>query len=246
MQTQTQNQAQTQTTTLGTPCSPNWDDDWIQEVNDCEQQLGHRCCGAHAPDEEPCILQSTHKNGRCRFHGGAKNIGAPKGNTNARIHGLYMRRIQQCGSHCPLWNTCPMKGKDVLDTPETKRPLCIYEQDELNILREIDQSVQKIDKPGSPIWYDDDKTNHPLKAQLTMLKENINILQIMITRATKVLQLKGTTSETIQQTSNNYIVTDKPSAAVQALRILSHEHRQTINTYTRIVKIWGLPTHIQT
>ncbi len=95
------------TTTLGTPISNNWDPDWIDEVEATEKELGRRCCGAHAPDDQPCLLQSTHKNGRCRFHGGVKNIGAPKGNTNARIHdstcddSSNAAPIARCGTPAP-------------------------------------------------------------------------------------------------------------------------------------------------
>ena len=46
--------ADTRTTTLGTPISKKWDEDWIKEVEATETQLGHRCCGAHAPDYTPC------------------------------------------------------------------------------------------------------------------------------------------------------------------------------------------------
>ena len=62
-------------TDQGTPCSPKWDPDWIAEVDYTERQLGHRICGAHTPINTPCKLTSTHKNGRCRFHGGIDNIG---------------------------------------------------------------------------------------------------------------------------------------------------------------------------
>ena len=78
-----------------------------------------------------------------------------------------------------------------------------------------------------------------------MLRENINILQIMITRATKVLNDKGATSEHVNQTGENFSRSDKISAPLQALRILNHEHRQTINTYTRIITTFGLHTHVQ-
>ena len=152
------------TTTLGTPISNNWDPDWIDEVEATEKELGRRCCGAHAPDDQPCLLQSTHKNGRCRFHGGVKNIGAPKGNTNARIHGLYMRRLQQCGTHCPMWNSCPMRGKDILQIPESRRPYCVYEQEELENLRKMDRDIQITDDPDNPSGMIDTKPSIPCAA----------------------------------------------------------------------------------
>jgi len=134
-------------TQMGTPCSPKWDQDWIDLLEQTEQKVGHRCCGAHAPDEAPCQLESTSKNGRCRFHGGGLNSGAQKGNTNARIHGLYARRIQQCGAHCPQWKTCPYAGDDVKKMPETNRPNCYFEERELKALRQLDATAHETYKP---------------------------------------------------------------------------------------------------
>jgi len=39
----------TATTTLGTPASPKWDDEWLARVDRKEQDLGRRICGAHSP-----------------------------------------------------------------------------------------------------------------------------------------------------------------------------------------------------
>ncbi len=119
-----------QTTKLGTPLSPKWDQEWITQVEQVENQLGRRVCGAHSPAWTPCTLGSDHVNGRCRYHGGHSGIGAPLGNRNAMIHGLYSRRLQQCGSHCPLWQTCPLPSKDVEALPERVRPFCPYEKAE--------------------------------------------------------------------------------------------------------------------
>lgn len=226
----------------GTPCSKSWDDDWIVEVEATEKELGRRCCGAHAPDDEPCILESNSANGRCRFHGGGKNVGAPKGNTNAVIHGLYSMRVQQCGSHCPMWNNCLKAGPDVMKAPQSKRPLCPYEVEELNAFRAIHEHVQPINKKGEQIRDRSHRSNHPFQAQLTMLRENLNLLQLMITRASKALNIKGLTTETLQQTDTYYASFEKPSAFLQAFNTLTREHRQTLNTYHRIVNNWGLDT----
>ena len=126
--------AEQRKTKLGTPCSPKWDEAWVAQVDYVERQLDHRICGAHSPAWTPCKLASTHANGRCRFHGGAAGIGAPKGNRNAMIHGLYSRRLQQCGDHCPLWQMCPMAGKDVAALPHKERPYCVYEEREYEAL----------------------------------------------------------------------------------------------------------------
>ncbi len=114
--------AEAQTTKLGTPISPRWTRSWAAKVEAVEKQMGRRICGAHSPAWTPCKLSSTHPNGRCRFHGGAEGIGAPNGNWNALIHGLYARRLQRCGMHCPVWQWCPMAGKDVLALDPKERP----------------------------------------------------------------------------------------------------------------------------
>jgi len=82
-------------------------------VNAAEQELGRRICGARTMAGTPCTLEANHENGRCRFHGGFDLTGAPKDNRNAVLHGLYSRRLQVCGSHCPQWTTCPLSGEDV-------------------------------------------------------------------------------------------------------------------------------------
>jgi len=118
------------TTALGTPLSARWDAAWIAEVEQVESQLNRRICGAHTPAWTPCKLGPNHDNGRCRFHGGHPKIGAPKGNLNAVTHGLYMRRLQQCGTQCPLWQMCPLAGRDVLALDPKERPYCAYETEE--------------------------------------------------------------------------------------------------------------------
>lgn len=116
-------------TSLGTPRAQSWDDAWLGFVDETEQGLGRRICGAHAPDGEPCELTSTHPNGRCRFHGGHPRIGGQPGNTNAVIHGLYSRRLRQCNDTCPMWRMCPFAGADVMALSERKRPVCAYERE---------------------------------------------------------------------------------------------------------------------
>ncbi len=158
------------TTKQGTPISPRWDDDWVAQVQDVERQLGRRICGAHSPAWTPCKLGSTHPNGRCRYHGGHPNIGAPLGNKNAIIHGLYARRLQQCGDHCALWHTCPMPNKDLDALPPKERPYCVYEQEEYDhIIDALEQASQPQDDPvdyfdADPLY--DDESDHespPLK-----------------------------------------------------------------------------------
>jgi len=132
------------TTTLGTPLSPRWDAAWAAEVEHIESQLNRRICGAHSPNWTPCKLGPNHDNGRCRFHGGHPRIGAPKGNLNAVTHGLYMRRLQQCGAQCPVWQLCPLAGADVLALDPKERPHCAYETEEyVATLKTLTSSLAK-------------------------------------------------------------------------------------------------------
>jgi len=230
-------------TKMGTPCSPSWEPVWIKAVEDMEQELGRRCCGAHAPDERPCTLGSNSKNGRCRFHGGGLGVGAPKGNSNARIHGLYARRIQQCGPHCPQWKSCPYAGDDVKALPEAKRPHCVYEREEMDTLRELDASAHEVYKPlEERDLYDLEKTPYPMHAQLLMLRENLHMLQVMVTRAANALSTKGFTTQSVQQSDAYYATYEKPSALLVAHQMLTCEHRRTLSLYSSFAEKWGIPT----
>lgn len=48
-------------------------------------------CGAKTRSGEACRSHAVHGNKRCRMHGGAPGSGAPRGNRNARKHGLFTR-----------------------------------------------------------------------------------------------------------------------------------------------------------
>lgn len=73
-------------TELGTIISPQWTEDYTEQVKQVEQEKGKAICGAKKrKDKTPCT-NSPLKNGsgRCKFHGGAST--GPKdqvGNTNA-------------------------------------------------------------------------------------------------------------------------------------------------------------------
>ncbi|GMW02160.1 MAG: hypothetical protein AMXMBFR84_32960 [Candidatus Hydrogenedentota bacterium] len=127
----------THTTTLGTPCARSWTPEWIAIVEAKEKQLNHRICGARTPapssdsssvvltkeeasakegsssvasakeEATPCTNPSNHPSGRCPHHGGFNQTGAPKGNRNHTIHGLYSRRLKTCTTTCPHHQTCP-------------------------------------------------------------------------------------------------------------------------------------------
>lgn len=227
------------TTQRGTPYSKKWDTAWREKLNTLEDELNRPCCGAHAPDGSPCELGSSQKNGRCRFHGGVDDIGAPVGNTNARIHGLYARRLQQCGDHCPMWETCPMVGADILKLDPKKRPICPYEQEEFELLHELDQKSDPGDKTLQP--YTSMPDPHPHQAHIVSLQENLNLMQIMITRTANAVRAMGATQD-LSVTSDNYnLSTHKTSAALQAFQILTREYRCTLNTLHRIIDRFKLP-----
>ena len=85
------------TTKHGTPCAGTWNKKWVRRVQRHETELGRRICGARTAAGTPCLLPSNHPSGRCPRHGGYDNTGAPQGNRNAVTHGLYSRRIADCG-----------------------------------------------------------------------------------------------------------------------------------------------------
>lgn len=46
-------------------------------------------CGVRTRDGDPCRAPAVRGKTRCRMHGGAPGSGAPRGNRNARSHGLF-------------------------------------------------------------------------------------------------------------------------------------------------------------
>src|SRR5215475_14180001 len=48
-------------------------------------------CGARLPDGSPCRRAPAPGKRRCRRHGGAPGVGAPKGSRNALKHGAFTR-----------------------------------------------------------------------------------------------------------------------------------------------------------
>ncbi len=53
------------------------------------RMLSSRRCGALTRAGGLCRAPAVKGRLRCRKHGGAAGVGAPKGNRNARTHGLY-------------------------------------------------------------------------------------------------------------------------------------------------------------
>jgi hypothetical protein len=48
-------------------------------------------CGARTRRGGACRAPAVHGKPRCRMHGGADGSGAPRGNRNARKHGLFTK-----------------------------------------------------------------------------------------------------------------------------------------------------------
>lgn len=156
-----------QRTAAGTPYAASWSKSWIARVTQTETRLQRRICGARLPDGSPCELESHHDSGRCRMHGGFDLTGAPAGNSNAEIHGLYARRLKTCGPQCPMWNECPCAGADVAAMEPAKRPTCPYEQVEYDSA--VAEALKSAKRSGSATPVQDAHT--------------LALLQVMTTRA---------------------------------------------------------------
>ena len=198
-------------TDLGTRCSRAWDADWIAVVNAAEARLGRRICGARTLNGTPCTLESNHRNGRCRFHGGFALTGAPHGNRNALLHGLYSRRLQVCGTHCPLWETCPCSDDDVLALSPKERPTCPYEQTEYNAF--VTDATAKSDATPDP---------DPLDLHTI---HTMALLHVMTNRAAAALSVNPLT-ETMTVSSGDYhMETLKLNTLLQAFLRVAREYR---------------------
>lgn len=160
-------------TRYGTPLSPQWDETWADRVEQLETTLNRRICGARTIDGAPCTLFSDHPSGRCRFHGGFDATGAPDGNRNARLHGLFLRRLQDCGTHCPRFARCPLAAQDVADLPDSGRPVCPYEDAEYGeAVVDLNARVER-----TPEAYD----------YARQYGHHIALLQVMVGRAARAI-----------------------------------------------------------
>jgi len=199
---------------MGTPSARSWDDAWLATVDAAETRIGKRICGARMIDGAPCELGSTHPTGRCRFHGGFDLTGAPPGNRNAYIHGLYSRRLKTCGDHCPLWSTCPMVQPDIETIPLAKRPICPYEEAQYNcaLADALDLSccVGKI---------------HPFAIHIA---HNIAILQVMLGRATTEMRNTTLVAETRAQSDKYTFNHEQVRPHITAMSRIGSELRKYI------------------
>ena len=248
------------TTRLGTPCAPAWTQHWIDQVNAVECRLGRRVCGAAGIDGTPCTLASNHPSGRCRYHGGHPRIGAPEGNQNARIHGLYSRRLKRCGDHCPLWNSCPIAGDDILDLDPRQRPVCPYEQDEYDaVIASLNRDSHHLFQPKpDPISLLSTMTRRdpeptPTEPEINgdgpYLKEEpreeehislhghlahqVALLQVMMSRAAAALSVQPLV-ETTRASSDTYqLESSKMSPALYAFLRIAREYQRFVREYQR-------------
>jgi len=201
----------TNTTSRGTPWANTWDAKWAQRVEAAESAEGTRVCGARTLTADPCTLQSDHPTGRCRYHGGTDTIGAPEGNQHARTHGLYARRLQRCGTHCPVWEHCPLADDDVLALEPKQRPVCAYEAEEYEqTLEHMETST----RPGAS-------------------RHNLALLQVMLSRAAAALSVTALT-DTVKSESENYqLHTTKQHPALQAFLRIARELRAAQTQHSR-------------
>ena len=204
------------TTEFGTPAAHAWTDQWLQTVNQRAKTYGRPICGARNPAGTPCTASPTHENGRCPHHGGFDLTGAPKGNRNAVIHGLYARRIQTCGTHCPNFATCPLgknrPGGPVTNMPEHERPRCPYEQAEYNAT--LNDAIFRTNCT---------RNADPLALHLA---HDIATLRVMATRSLAVLANSSFIETNEAQSDTYHATTTKPATALTAYLRISAEFRR--------------------
>jgi hypothetical protein len=205
-------------TQFGTPAAHSWTDQWLETVNQRATQCQHPICGARTPAGTPCTAKPTHENGRCPHHGGFDLTGAPKDNRNAVLHGLYSRRIQTCGPHCPMFASCPLgqnrPGGPVTDMPKHERPRCPYEQAEYNATLNDAILRANFTRPGDPM--------------ALHFAHDIATLRVMCSRSLATLA-NTPLIETTQAQSDNHAPSNKPATALTAYLRISSELRRYCN-----------------
>jgi len=204
-------------TTRGTPCATSWTEDWIAAVEAREQAMDRRICGARTIGGKPCPQTADHPSGRCRHHGGFPLTGAPEGNRNAVIHGLYSRRLAIVGSHNPGWQSdptgggAPDGGRAVSQLANADRAICPFELAEYNAV--FTDLMQRTCASG----------NNPMGVHLA---HQGALLTVMVSRATRALSHTALTQKMEQSGENYYMGVEKPSAALMAFEKLSAELRR--------------------
>ncbi len=250
----------TRTTPMGTPWAATWDGAWGACVAEKEAELGRRVCGAKTLAGTPCSLSSDHRTGRCAFHGGTDAIGAPIGNSNARVHGLYARRLQRCGTHCPMWDHCPFASAEVLALDGPERPVCAYEAEEYDrVLAELSEQpigqhphLDPLPSRGREVAEAGDSNaahdsapaeggNDFSLVTFSFSKEkvthhNLALLQVMVSRAAAALSVASFTDTVTSESDRYRLASTKVHAALEAYLRLSREHRAVMAQFSRDVE----------
>jgi len=205
------------TTTRGTPCAASWTEEWIARVEEREGLLNRRICGARTIGGQPCPQPADHASGRCRHHGGFLATGAPRGNRNAVIHGLYARRLAMVGTHNPGWQSDPLgggahdEGAGVLKLSHADRAVCPFELAEYNAV--VTDLMQRTCASG----------NNPMGLHLA---HQVALLTVMVSRAARALAYTALTQTMEQSTETYRMSVEQPSAALTAFEKLSAELRR--------------------
>ncbi len=216
-------------TLLGTPLSPAWDPAHIALVEAREAELNRRICGARTLSGAPCALAPNHENGRCKYHGGFNLTGAPAGNRNATVHGLYSRAIQVCGEQCPMWKTCPCASPEVAKLPGPERPQCPYEVAAYNaaltdakagLAARVEKESYALNQPATAV--------QPMADQAAC---TLAIMQVMVLRASAALAVKPMVDMAIVTSEKYNSTSAKPSAYLQAFLRVSSEQRRYQRMY---------------
>jgi hypothetical protein len=93
------------------------------------------------------------------------------------LHGLFVRRLQDCGTHCARFERCPLAGSDVAELPATQRPACPYE------LAEYELSVEDLAPHAEKLVPVGDYSNQ--------YAHQVVLVQVMIGRAARAVAASG-------------------------------------------------------
>ena len=244
-------------TERGTPCAAAWDADWIALVERVESELDRRICGAVGMDGSPCPRESDHPTGRCTHHGGNHLVGGQPGNENARVHGLYSRRLMTCDDRCAMWKECPFAADDIMALSPKQRSICVYEQLEYDALvaqyipseengdctKQSESQRRPRREPSGdgtvPAFRDTAwKKSQGFSAKPHLhLVHTVALLQVMMSRAATVVSTERFTEKTSASGENYKMESSKVSASLEAFLRLAREHRQYHRELTHTVDL---------
>ena len=111
----------------------------------------------------------------------ANRGGPPKGNRNAVLHGLYSRRLQVCGTHCPRWESCPCAQDDILELAPKERGEFV-----VKTIEEMRPSTKgQIEVTGVHSWAKASRRSSPVAGSKTSYALH-SIASVMSTRSSLV------------------------------------------------------------